>query len=98
MIDDRLMAVLDDYKARALSYEAANMEQGKMLNEVIKERDELLNVIFRHRFKIGADADAAIAKSKPAEWICPRCKVDRLKTACPTNGVNCPMVGKAQGK
>lgn len=33
----------DDYKARALMREAANMEQGKLLNEVIAERDELLS-------------------------------------------------------
>lgn len=39
----RLESERNDYKALALMYEAANAEQGKLLNEVIKERDELLS-------------------------------------------------------
>lgn len=64
----------DDYKARALMYEAANAEQGKLLNEVIAERDELRKDAERYRWVRKTKAapcdydsaiDAAIAKSKP---------------------------------
>lgn len=65
----------NDYKARALMYEAANAEQGKLLNEVIKERDELLAALEKlvevydamsaPRGPSRIMADAALAKSKP---------------------------------
>ena len=60
----------DYWKDRALSYEAANMEQGKLLNEVIKERDELRKALqwYADRFGNGNGkptvAQKALAKCK----------------------------------
>jgi rubrerythrin len=36
------------------------------------------------------------ASARLPSMICPRCEVDRLKTACP-NRVGCPMVGDSRG-
>lgn len=32
---------------------------------------------------------------QPQGWVCTKCKVDRLKQACPSGG-QCPMIGVAQ--
>lgn len=31
------------------------------------------------------------------KWVCPKCKVDRLKEDCKGDRMRCPMVGEAYG-
>lgn len=76
-----------------------------MQERCAKVCEEMQDAVDRHKWPNGYQCAKAIRALKDAcgtnktehKWVCPKCKVDRLKDDCKGNRMHCPMVGEAYG-
>ena len=74
-------------QAMELAISALEMycEHGAILRPI-----ETLNTI-RQALKNHGEEAAKMVNAEPITWICPRCKVDRIREDCKGNRMSCPM-------
>ena len=89
-----LGADFDDAEERYIHQMLAMLRES--YDKAAKPWLDRLATIHAHRPPSPMIVTTAQAEAMGLGFICPRCKVDRLKDPCPDNSLNCPMQAEAQ--